>query len=709
MSDGCSRTRFQGLVFDGQHVADVGVEHDAHAPGLFETRIRHQNNKFINFEVAGIRIGANTTDRKLETSEVLYENCIFAGNSNGIQILNFNDYDNTFDGCLFADNSYGIFTSKMANVYVRNSRFERSATADMALSTSAGNSVRRCVSVGSAAFVVSSHHSAVNPTTIEGCVVAGWTGPNAIDYNLRGPLLLLNNHFEPAANATAATVVVGNSPWPQVNQVLLLAGNTLGSNRSLAPSTTLLPVRKKNIYVDDLGTAAPLPPPQQVAASTQFLKTWWPGVPTALVDARDFGCNGAVSANDGTTSTGCVQATIDAAAKKGNGAAAYFAPGSYSINSTVSVPRGNYSVLGGGYQTKFVWSLRSKDTPAEQAVFSVQGGGGGLKLMHFQVVGTGSGIKIAHDGDGAGETGGAAPSPRLTTYDGVFTTDQPGGWFSSGVVVRNLPAGDCVHFVHLDGNLAVQDSSEGTVFANFFIQGSLNISAPRGTPQHAGAEVSEEEPHPSVGIATMVGLTDHDLNVKDDLSVVITDFYSEQIKTGHITLSGASNPNTAAIAGTGVAAGSRGGAAAAEASSTKGSKVPGRVTIAAAKSQCYTPYELTVDNYFGTIVYANSFFFEGPRPAITQTGDAEVNITLLGNAFWGDNSSALAWHLGAGAAGRNSAVGNLIADYGPGAPPQNQSYPDIRNSATNGTIANALADFYKLGALDLKLNHPDVY
>eukprot|EP00035_Acanthoeca_spectabilis_P019117 m.412987 g.412987 ORF g.412987 m.412987 type:complete len:122 (+) comp16822_c1_seq22:829-1194(+) len=86
----------------GADSASIGFEHDSHRPGLFETRIRHQNSKFMNFGVAGIRIGFNTTDGKLETSEVLYENLIFANNGHdpacvsagrcgAIAILNFNE------------------------------------------------------------------------------------------------------------------------------------------------------------------------------------------------------------------------------------------------------------------------------------------------------------------------------------------------------------------------------------------------------------------------------------------------------------------------------------------------------------------------------------------------------------------------------------------------------------------------------------------
>ena len=123
----------------------------------------------------------------------------------------------------------------------------------------------------------------------------------------------------------------------------------------------------------------------------------------------------------------------------------------------------------------------------------------------------------------------------------------------------------------------------------------------------------------------MVGLTDHDLNVHDDQSLVITDYYSEQIKNGHVYLSGAAVNTQAEEAGAGsdaVAGGGSGGGGG------SAGTLPGRVTIAAAKSDCYTPAEMTVENYHGTIAYSNSFFFEGPPVVITQRGAAEVNITL---------------------------------------------------------------------------------
>ena len=121
--------------------------------------------------------------------------------------------------------------------------------------------------------------------------------------------------------------------------------------------------------------------------------------------------------------------------------------------------------------------------------------------------------------------------------------------------------------VHLDGNLKVVDSAPGTVFVGFLVQGSLNISG--STPPAA------DRPFPSFAAATTVGLTDHDLNIHDDHSAVFTDYYSEQIKTGHVFLQG-----------------------------TGGSKQAGRVTIAAAKSMCYKADEMTVGSFFSICVHA---------------------------------------------------------------------------------------------------------
>jgi hypothetical protein len=128
------------------------------------------------------------------------------------------------------------------------------------------------------------------------------------------------------------------------------------------------------------------------------------------------------------------------------------------------------------------------------------------------------------------------------------------------------------------------------------------------------------------------------MNVLDDQSCVISDYYSEQIKTAHLYLGGkqSTTTNSSAFAGR-----SEIPAAAAAAA-----RVPGRVTIAAVKSQIYTSNEITVDNYHGSLVYANTAFFESKGAfGILQTGAAEVNITVLGNAFNGSSPAEYGAHV----------------------------------------------------------------
>eukprot|EP00729_Bicosta_minor_P019012 gene19012-6423_t len=169
-SDGVSRSRMLGFVLDGRAGADIGVDHYSNH-SLFETRLRHQNQKFLGFSLAGIRVGGCSASGCVQSAEIIYENIIFDSCGHGckglpyapmsgrgcgaVVLLDFNDYDNLFDGAHFSNNSFGIYNDKMANVYIRNSRFEMSAFADVWLAASCGNSIRRSVSQGSNQFVSS--------------------------------------------------------------------------------------------------------------------------------------------------------------------------------------------------------------------------------------------------------------------------------------------------------------------------------------------------------------------------------------------------------------------------------------------------------------------------------------------------------------------------------------------------------------------------
>ena len=331
--------------------------------------------------------------------------------------------------------------------------------------------------------------------TWDRCLLAdSWRGiAPAISFQLRGPLTVIDNAFTNGSNkvwkrpagdskpcqaykcaadkkeepcwVTPCSVPMDYAPWAQTNGLALFAGNTIDA--AAVTSAELLPKPAKNVQVHDLvappGSATTKSP---LTSETRFLKSWWPYIPTALVDARAHGCTGNTSTV--ADSTSCAQATIDAAAAAGDGAAAYFGPGVYRISGGgLVVKAGNYTVRGSGFKTIFEWANATVD-PSPAVLTVTGGGGGGLRLEQFFVVssattkhGTGHAPTVLHDGGGGGSGGGAAGAAgaagKTTVYDGIYTGTGAGGcswknecWNATGMVVKDLQQGDVVHFVHLE-------------------------------------------------------------------------------------------------------------------------------------------------------------------------------------------------------------------------------------------------------------------
>ncbi|MHB9024122.1 MAG: glycosyl hydrolase family 28-related protein [Armatimonadota bacterium] len=159
-SNGASRQRYIGLVWDGNDLASVGIDHDARTGAYYETHIQHRHERFSNFTVqdddhsptlfkgAGIRVGH---DQQIASAEIAFQNCFFDHNTTGVSFLRANDYNNTFEGCEFQDNEYGIYCG-VGNWYVRDCHFERSTTCDVYNMNAHSYSLRRCTSVGSKQF-----------------------------------------------------------------------------------------------------------------------------------------------------------------------------------------------------------------------------------------------------------------------------------------------------------------------------------------------------------------------------------------------------------------------------------------------------------------------------------------------------------------------------------------------------------------------------
>jgi hypothetical protein len=115
------------------------------------------------------------------------------------------EFGTTLTG-VFADNSYGI-ECIAGNYYVQNSRFQANNVTD-ALITAHSSSIRRSVSVGSAAFLLQTDNNAFGSAIkVVECLVSGWgsaAAPSAaILFQTRGPAMLIDSVFEAPAHAAS--------------------------------------------------------------------------------------------------------------------------------------------------------------------------------------------------------------------------------------------------------------------------------------------------------------------------------------------------------------------------------------------------------------------------------------------------------------------------------------------------------------------------
>ena len=280
--------------------------------------------------------------------------------------------------------------------------------------------------------------------------------------------------------------------------------------------------------------------------------------------------------------------------------------------------------------------------------------------------------------------------------------------------VASLVKGETVHAVHLDGNLNVSGSEAGTVLVGMIIQSTLHVNnaAGRGATT-AEASATAVVPRsraptdgPPLGILTFIGLIDdYDVVVRDDSSVVIEDLYCEQLKVGHLLLSGSSLANKP---------------------SDSSSGTPGRVVIQGVKVAVTSPAVATIDNYHGSLFYMSGMFMDKndrwvnpsepnqkgfTKWLFAQTGSAEFNLTLLGNDF--DTQTAEYLQVSMGEGGKKGSL-NLLANLASNFSNLDcgESFPPLADQVQDPSmwlVHQALDDFRRLGSIDLQLNHPAVW
>ena len=131
---GASFFDFKGIVWNGANKAAIGYDHyeDKTHRGEFVTGAVHRLCAYINFKVAGFRVGGEHTadGEALTASEVQYQHLQFRNSFYGIYARVLNDLDNRVIGCHFQDHQLAS-SSRHGNFYCMDTRFERSNVTDI--------------------------------------------------------------------------------------------------------------------------------------------------------------------------------------------------------------------------------------------------------------------------------------------------------------------------------------------------------------------------------------------------------------------------------------------------------------------------------------------------------------------------------------------------------------------------------------------------
>lgn len=627
---GAVHTRYVGLTWDGGGKAAVGIDH---ASKTFETEVTHQHEAFLNFTDAGIRIGyqdkeSSADEKRMESAEMEYNNCLFQECRRGVAILNFNDYDNTFDGCEFRQCGTGVQDSH-GNIYVRDSHFEESSIVDLSIGSEHASSVRRCTSTGSFRFIELTNF--VISLTIQDCHVAGWkSAEGAIQLN-GGPVMLFDCTFAESDGGGTPVQLETNE------QRLLLSNNTVvgGGNMVKGGSQsniTTLPDGKRGGVIK--------------SAAQSFLKETVVMPPKIFDAKRDFGAIG----NGINEDTAALQKTIDAARQYGRGAVAYLPTGSYLLRNTLQITGANYTIAGSGFRTCIVWEGAAAGT-----IVSVVNPDH-VTMEYLNVGSHDAGNMVC--GVDIEQTGSEQPSHMTYNHVSVFGMYQKkpntrGLWFTG------LAHGSVVHMRHIQGNLRFNNAAQATILADTSYEGSVTVE---------GKDKSRDG---FLGFQMRLStLTTHGLYVRDNQSVVFTDYYIEQADDGLLIQGNEGDPE-------------------------------GRIVIQGAKIQSKAG-PITIDNYAGTILFGHNQYYGSPTPAVISiSGTRPLDLIFASNLIY---KTTLEFRNG-----NKQARVSLISNQQKGQPKEskatlNDRFPEEVAAKT----ATMLDDLRRLGQTDIDLNYPEL-
>lgn len=629
---GLTESVISGFVLNGNGKAAVGLWLDNEAKFCTETRYSYIACRNLN--ACGI-LSENDAYDKFSDSEPFFDNCIFDNVRTGVSFTSFNDYDFAFKRCLFIGNRVCGIECSRGNFYVQDCRFEHNGVDVIANVPEHGSSIRRSVSVGSRTFFQGK--VGVAGITIENCTVKDWTSPDgAISWN--GLMIAANNTFLSEKKLPV---------FAQEREFLALSGNSYPEGSKLFSHPAPIP-KQKSVEIP-----AGRLPALKLPADMNFLATEVRQPKTVFDAKRDFGAKGDGKADD----TEAVRRTIEAAARAGREAIAYFPTGTYNFNRTIPIENAACVIGGNGQHSILLWT-GDHSAPALHVKDPQD-----LRMEYFRIVNKETLVNHGAEWDGLTgpnilQEGGSRPT-RIT-YDGVVVYGRyqnAGTAERQGALFRNLKAHDIVYLHDLQGNLRLENASDGVVIGSVCHEGSITVDGPTGKG--------------FLGImARLATWSASPLQVRRNGSFVLPDFYMEQGYDKLLSLSG--SPDLP----------------------------PGRVTVGLKKlERSFTKEEekrgdkishlAKIDGYRGTLNVLGVLFY----PCVSETTTAAFDATGDGCAV---NFLCPSYYNIALAMPGNVRFQQFVVFGGPGL--------KTAGSADDSVFADSFDDCTRLGRYDLWLN-----
>ena len=642
---GLLQSRIVGIEFDAAGKARSCLDMGGPA---FQSHNLFRHCAFRRARFAAVDSGR----RKMNTActEQRIENCLFERCGIGVALLDFNDYDCMIAGCEFRDCGIGVKTLK-GNFYCRDTHFERSVTSDFVICSEHTSTMRRCTSRDSFRFLVQENPNC--STVMQDCHVAGWKAKDgAVRQNIV-PALMFDCVFNDTAGAGPSVVFAHteSEKWS-------------GSNLKDEPFKVITancsfggPLEGAQLY--DFSTSSRWPA-SGLTPDTSFLKTQavcavrttdsrTACIPGKIFDVkRDFGAKGG-EADD----TAAFRAAIAAAKTHGRGAMVYLPHGHYTVTETLELDGDDWYFGGSGTATSLSWYGAQDGAP--------------LHVKSPKAVGV---IDIAiqrqggrRDGRDILHTGGLGGS--FTLYDNVLVH----GWLvreaeKRGVLFLGLCKGDVVHSLATYGNMTYDNCAAAMILVDAHYEGCQRV---KGVNQDRSGLTAYQ--------FTLLEICDPCIWVSENNSLVMTDFYNEQCTTLYRFEGSSEFPK-------------------------------GRISLGSIKVEARPRI---VSGWQGTIALGTPQYYKNTLNGIsvweTNAGSSVDYLELGGYYFvhslkWPEDGTFRAEFIGTGG---KPAKGESVDDFRRRTNSPNPSDPGLKSRAVA-----FLEDMRRVGALDLKLNFPNV-